>query len=114
MERGSPQFSRLMSELSKDSHTDIDEYCLFQSWVVNSALLSHADIISDPKTHILKYEEFLYNKLCIVRALCDWFSVSLSLDRMKAIATAHDFMPEGERPDHHIRQAHPGDYRRKL
>jgi hypothetical protein len=32
----------------------------------------------------------------------------------EAIAAAHDIIPQTERPDQHIRQAHPGDYRRKL
>jgi sulfotransferase family protein len=113
-ERGSPQFSRLMAELIKDSNMDIDEYCLHYSWMINSQLLSHAAVISDPKTLVLKYEEFLYDKRLLARQLCEWFSVGLSSDRIEAIAAAHDFIPEEERQDQHIRQAHPGDYQRKL
>jgi hypothetical protein len=82
--------------------------------MINSQLLSHADVISDPKTLVLKYEEFLYDKRLLARRVCEWFSVGLSSGRIEAIATAHDFIPEAERPDRHIRQAHPGDYRRKL
>jgi len=76
--------------------------------------LSHAAVISDPKTLVLKYEEFLYDKRLLARQLCEWFSVGLSSDRIEAIAAAHDFIPEEERQDQHIRQAHPGDYQRKL
>jgi len=113
-ERGSPQFSRVMAELIKDDEMNIDSYCLQYSWMINSQLLSHADVISDPKTLILKYEEFLYDKRRLVRQLCDWFSADLSSERIEAIAAAHDSIPQTERPDQHIRQAHPGDYRRKL
>jgi hypothetical protein len=113
-EKGSPQFRRLMREIIKDTQMSIDEYCLYYSWIINSQLLSHADVISDPKTLIFKYEEFLYDKRRFARQLCDWFSVGLSPDRIDAIAAAHDFIPESERPDQHIRQAHPGDYQRKL
>lgn len=113
-ERGSPQFSRVMAELIKDGEMDIDAYCLYYSWMINSQLLSHADIISDPKTLILKYDQFLYDKRGLVQQLCDWFCVGLSSERIETIAAAHDIIPETERPNQHVRQAHPGDYRRKL
>jgi hypothetical protein len=113
-ERGSTQFSRVMAELIKDGEMDIDAYCLYYSWMINSQLLSHADVISDRKTLVLRYEEFVYDKLGLVRQLCDWLSVGLSSERIEAIAAAHDVFPEKERADQHVRQAHPGDYRRKL
>jgi Sulfotransferase domain. len=113
-ERGTTQFSRLTAELIKDGVMNIDEYCLYYSWMINSQLLSQADIISDRKTLVLKYENLLYDKLGLVRQLCDWFSIDLSSKRIEAIATAHDIIPSAESPDQHIRQAHPGDHRRKL
>jgi hypothetical protein len=82
--------------------------------MINSQLLSQADIISDPKTLILKYENFLYDKVGLVRQLCDWFSIGLSLKRIEAVAAAHDIIPSAEHPHEHIRQAHPGDHKRKL
>jgi len=113
-ERGTTQFSRLMAELIKDAAMNIDEYCLYYSWMINSQLLSQADIIFDDKTLALRYENFLYDKLGLVRQLCDWFSISLSSEQIEAIAAAHDIIPSTERPHQHIRQAHPGDHRRKL
>jgi hypothetical protein len=113
-ERGSSQFRHLMVELIKDGEMGIDEYCLYYTWMINSQLLSHADVISDRKTLILKYEEFLYDKRGLVQQVCDWFRIGLSPARIEAIAAAHDVIPQTERPDQHIRQAHPGDYRRKL
>ncbi len=113
-ERGTAQFSRLMAELIKDGAMNIDDYCLYYSWMINSQLLSQADIISDRKTLILKYENFLYDKVGLVRQLCDWFSIELSSRDIEAIATAHDIIPSAEHPNQHIRQAHPGDHKRKL
>jgi hypothetical protein len=113
-EKGSPSFRRLMKEIIKDTQMNIDEYCLYYSWMINSQLLSHADVISDSKTLVLKYEEFLYDKRGLVRQLCDWLSINLCSERIEAIAAAHDFIPEKERPDQHVRQAHPGDHQRKL
>jgi hypothetical protein len=112
--RGLSQFGRLMAELIKDGEMPIDEYCLYYSWMINSQLLSLADVISDRKTLILKYEEFLYDKTDLLRQLCDWLCVGLSSERIEAIAAPHNIIPETERPDQHIRQAHPGDYQRKL
>jgi hypothetical protein len=113
-QRASPQFSRVVAELIKDGDMDIDEYCLYCSWMPNSQLLSHADVVSDPQTLVLKYEEFIYDKRRLVRQLCDWSSVGLSSEQIDLIATSHDLIPAEEQPDQHIRQAHPGDYQRKL
>jgi hypothetical protein len=66
--------------------------------VPNSQLLSHGDVISDRKTIILKYEEFLYDKRGLVQQVCDWFCVGLSSAWIAAIAAAHDIIPQTRTP----------------
>src|SRR5258708_24065026 len=41
-EKGSPLFRRLMKEIIKDTQMNIDEYCLYYSWMMNSQLLCYA------------------------------------------------------------------------
>jgi sulfotransferase family protein len=112
--RGAPQFSQLMRQLIEDGEMDLDRYCLFYSWIVNADFFLHRDIIADPLTLILKYEDFVYDKRHLVDTVCNWFSLVIPDERRFAIVARYAGIPVAEQPDQHIRQAHPGDYRRKL
>jgi hypothetical protein len=112
--RGAPQFARLMEQLIEDGEMDVDRYSLFYSWIVNADFFVHRDIIADPQTLILKYEEFVYNKKSLASAICNWFNLDIADERLSAIVLPYEEIPIAEQPDQHIRQVHPGDYRRKL
>jgi hypothetical protein len=112
--RGTPQFAQLMRQLIEDSEMDLDRYCLFYSWIVNADFFMHRDIIADPQTLVMKYEDFIYDKEYLTSAICTWFGLDIPKERIAAIAAHYQGIPATERPDQHIRQAHPGDYRRKL
>jgi hypothetical protein len=112
--KGTAQFSQIMRQFIEDGQSDIDSYCLMYSWVVNADLFVHRDIISDKNTKIFRYEDFVYDKRNLAQGICDWFNLLLSAEKIAAIADAHISIPEAERADQHLRQAHPGDYLRKL
>lgn len=112
--RGTPQFAQLMRQLIEDGEMDLDRYCLFYSWIVNADFFLHGDIIGDPLTLILKYEDFVYNKKNLVEAICNWLGLVIPNQRLAAIVAPYENIPATERPDQHIRQVHPGDFRRKL
>jgi hypothetical protein len=84
------------------------------SWVVNTDLFTHRDIIVDKNTKIFRYEDFVYDKRNLTQGICDWFNLLLPVEKIATIADAHISIPEAERPDQHLRRAHPGDYLRKL
>ncbi len=111
---GTPQFAQLMRQIDDDCRMDLDSHCLFNSWNVNASFFLHHDIIADPQTLVLKYEDFVYDKGHLASAICDWFGLDIPQERLSAIIAPHEPIPMAERPDQHIRQAHPGDYRRKL
>lgn len=46
--------------------------------------------------------------------MLSFLSLSLDVDKLAAIARRHDMRPGGERPDKHIRQVTPGNYRKHL
>jgi Sulfotransferase domain len=112
--RGTAQFSQIMRQFIEDGQSDIDNYCLMYSWVVNSDLFVHRDIILDKNTKTFRYEDFVYDKMNLAQGICDWFNLPLPAEKIAAIADAHRSIPEAELPDQHLRQAHPGDYLRKL
>jgi hypothetical protein len=112
--RGTPQYAQAMRRVIEDSGMDIDRYCMFHSWVVNADFSLHRDIIADPQTLILKYEDFVYDKRHLASTICNWFGLDVPQERLSAIIAPYEAIPIAERPDQHVRQAHPGDYQRKL
>jgi hypothetical protein len=112
--RGTPQFSQLMRQLIEDGEMDLDRYCLFYSWIVNTDFFLHRDIIRDPLTLVLKYEDFVYEKGYLIDKISNWFNLDVAPQRRSDIAAQYAGRPVAERPEQHIRQVHPGDHRRKL
>jgi len=112
--RGTPQFATIMRQSIEDCEMDLDKYCLFNSWIINEGFYLHRDIITDPQTLVLKYEDFVYNKEHLASAICNWFSLDIPKIRLFAIIAPYEVIPVTERLDRHMRQVHPGDHRRKL
>jgi hypothetical protein len=112
--KGTPQFVHVIRQVIADAEMDLDRHCLFNSWIVNADFFLHRDIIADPQTLILKYEDFVYDKRYLASAICSWFNLDIPQERLSAIIAPYESIPVTERPDQHVRQAHPGDYRRKL
>lgn len=44
VEHGTPQFATLMRQLIEDGKRDVDEYCLFYSWIVNADFFLYREI----------------------------------------------------------------------
>jgi len=112
--RGTPQFAQLIGQLIEDGQFDLDSYCLFYSWIVNSDFFTYREIIRDYNTKIFRYEDFIYDKNILIYGICNWFNIQLVKEKLDSIAATYEAIPEVERPNDHMRQAHPGDYLRKL
>jgi hypothetical protein len=74
----------------------------------------YRDIIADQQTLILKYEDFIYNKRHLASAICNWVGINIPQERISSIVQPYERIPATEQPSQHVRQVHPGDYRRKL
>ena len=92
----------------------IDSYCLFNSSIFNQRLNEYFELLHDETTRVIRYENFLYNKMFLVDSICDWFQIGLSQNCKQTIAASVSYIPDVENPLIHIRQAHPGDYKHKL
>ena len=75
------------------------------------AFLKLAD---DPTVLVLRYEDHIFDKSALVRAIVDQFALSLSEPAIARIALQTDIRPDVEQPDRHVRKVTPGDHREKL
>lgn len=112
--RGTAQFAEVVRGIHDQTEQSLDEYCLFNSWLINAWLNFFNDILKSNDTLVVRYEDFIYDKMHLARSINDWFFLDIPADRLAEIVAPHDVIPEIDQPDDHIRQAHPGDHRRKL
>ena len=62
---GTEQFKWLVCSVRQDTEAEIDDYCLFTAWKMNELLSSYSQILGDPNTLILRYEDFIRDKVAI-------------------------------------------------
>ena len=70
--------------------------------------------IMNSDTLILKYESLVYKKKEAAISICQHFDIAIGAPALEAICIRHDFIPETENPNAHIRNVHPNDHLNKL
>jgi hypothetical protein len=108
------QFNHRVELLRRATELGIDDFCLDVTWLLNAELCYLQTVLNDKDTLVLRYEDFIYDKIVIGRSLRDWCGIDIPDERLREIIRPHDILPEVEQPLSHLRQGHPGDYRRKL
>lgn len=63
---------------------------------------------------LTRYEDMVYRKEEWARDVCRHFGWGRSKRAIARAVAPFDVFPEGERPDRHARQVHPGNYQKKL
>lgn len=69
---------------------------------------------NDSNSTIIKYEDFIYDKVKVVRLLVDFIGIAVEDEVVREIASKNDVIPDSENVDSHIRNVHPGNYKEKL
>ena len=65
-------------------------------------------------TMLTRYEDMVYRKEEWANDVCHHFGWDRSKQVIARAVAPFDVFPGGERPDQHLRQAHPGNFRKKL
>ncbi len=65
-------------------------------------------------TRVYRYEDVIYRKLAWVRSLVRHFGWEVPDDVCSTISAKHDRIPAQEDASRHIRQVHPGNFRKHL
>jgi hypothetical protein len=68
----------------------------------------------DPTVQVLRYEDWIFDKPALVRAILEQFGLRLPEADIAHIAEQTDIRPTVEQPDQHVRKVTPGDHVEKL
>jgi len=109
-----PQFEAMIASWRRDTELSVDEFCIASASHFNAVLWMLRGVLRDQDALVLRYEDFIYDKVGLARDICRWCGISIPEERIREFAAAYSAIPKGDEPHAHIRQVHPGDHKRKL
>ena len=92
----------------------VDEYVLPGAADYANRMRSYRGLVASPLTKVFRYEDVIYDKAKWVADICDHFGWDVPAERQREIAAGGDVFPDKENYEKHIRQVHPGNYKKKL
>lgn len=110
---GSLEFSELRNAAAM---MGVNEYisALHGDHIVLPMRVLTTHIETFPDCHLFRYEDIIFRKAEWIRSMCSVLGVSISDDFLQNLLQQFDIRPDTERPDQHIRQVAPGNYKRHL
>ena len=107
---------RLIDHREFTKSQSIDDWVLENHGLIMAAFEGYLmkDIHRRDNAIIYRYEDIIFRKRQWIADIADWYGWDLAEETIDQISTSFDVVPEQEQPDQHIRQVHPGNFKRHL
>jgi hypothetical protein len=93
---------------------DINDFVRKAADKFNKILLGYADLLKDPSTLVMKYEDVILNKRLLIQKICSHFGWQVTEAQIEEILGWADVVPDSEDKKAFIRKVLPGDHKEKL
>ena len=104
----------LLAERQKALESTTDDYVIARVDQMRRTFLEYRFILSDSRLLTLKYEDVVFDKPKMVRAIVEHFGWRCSDFAMGKIVERVDVRPTSENPKAFVRKVTPGDHQEKL
>lgn len=104
----------IAQRMKANERSDINEYVLSAASTHLAKLAAYRDSLLSPNLRVFRYEEIFDTRADFLDGVFLHFGVPLPEAVVHRVAARHEIRPPTENPSYHIRQALPGDHRRKL
>lgn len=94
--------------------SSIDTWVVHEASDFNDAMVAYAPIVHWPTTLVLRYEDVIFDKAAMLRAIAAHVGWDLDDEFVRHVLGWADQRPDAEDPQAFVRQVTPGDHRRKL
>ena len=94
--------------------TPLEEYVLSRAPGMKFTMMDYRQVFKDPKTTLLKYEDYILNKRSLMLVIAEKFGWHVDEELIRLILEWADIRPEQENPTAFVRKVTPGDHREKL
>ncbi len=92
----------------------IDDYALRMAKRFLIFLQHYQHLCETEQVKVYRYEDVIYRKADWLSDICAFFDWPVAASACATIAARHDVIPSAEDEANHIRQVHPGNYKKKL
>src|SRR5262249_55228526 len=97
-----PQFEAEVGCMRQDTALGLDEFCMAYAWAYNRILWRLHTVLRDQDVLVLRYEDFIYDKVGLAKDICRWCGISVPEERIREFAAAYGAMPKGDEPHAHV------------
>lgn len=105
----------LMPRRAEAKEMGIDRFVIaYCGGFYQEILQTYRKIALLPSMKVFRYEDVVYRKMAWAQDICSHYGWTISDEQLEAAVAQVDMFPDKERPDQHIRQVHPGNYKQKL
>ena len=93
---------------------ELNDFVLERSFSYAEYFKWYAHAFQNVNVKAVRYEDVIYKKLEWMKELVVWLGLPLDLAILEKVVSKHDVVPTSEDEGSHIRQVHPGNYKKKL
>jgi hypothetical protein len=105
----------LMPRRAEAGEMGIDKFVLtYCGGFYQEVLQSYRELALSPSMKVFRYEDIVYTKRTWAEDICSHYGWKVTNEQLEAAVAKVDVFPDDERPDQHVRQVHPGNYKQKL
>jgi len=93
---------------------EIDLFVLDVMTWYQSQFSRYQQALKNENMHLFRYEDVVYDKEKWVKDICEHFDWDIPINIQRQIGAKNNIIPSHEDKMKHIRQVHPGNYKKKL
>lgn len=105
---------RFLEQRARVRSMSIDEFVTSEVSAIEKTLDALVLGLRSTSMRLYRYEDVVFGKREWLSDISHFLGLGMAEPILDEIAARHDVRPEQDRPDEHVRQVLPGDYRRKL
>lgn len=110
----SPAYQQFMKRRERIRNTDINDYVRQIVGNTQRMFASYRALLHKPTLKIFRYEDVIEQKRPWVNEILDHFGWTVPGETVDEIIARYDLFPDAEKPDAHVRQVKPGNFREHL
>lgn len=103
----------LLAKRQEAAGSRIDEFCLVDIADFIDEFSGYEHLLNT-NIRIYRYEDVIFNKAMWLQDMLTYLGIDAPAALISSVAQEHDVIPREERPDQHIRQVYPGNFRKHL
>jgi len=92
----------------------IDEFVIASAEAHKERVMSYTELLGSECCRLFRYEDIIYDKAEFLRDIADHYAWDVPTNILSEIAKKHDIFPGTEKSSEHVRQVHPGNFKKNL